>query len=235
MFVQEQGDFSEEERLLVAIAEQLKFPLLQIARSAELGRQHNIDQHANIEAIAEASLKLVDGYILANQLSRQQLTLELEPVSISSVLHDTAHNMYQLAKQYDCELQMHLAGKYGPVMAHKPSLEIALTNLTHAFIEASAKKEKAIVLLAAHRSRNGIVTGIFGDHSDLTTDMYRRAKHLYGRARQPLPTVSATNGAGIYLADSLLQAMSSRLNVAHHHKLTGLAATFLPSRQLQLI
>lgn len=231
----EEKDYSESERLLTALAEQLRLPLLQIARTAELGRLHQLDNQANIETIAQSALKLVDAYMLSDQLSRQQIALELEPVSLSSVLHDTVQLMNPLAKQYGCELRLHISGRYGPVMAHKSSLEIALTNLTHAFIEAGAQKENTVVLLAAHRSRHGLVAGIFGDHQELTTDMYRRAKLLYGRARQPLPSMSASNGAGIYLADTLFQAMATHLRVAQHSKLTGLAATFIPSRQLQLV
>lgn len=235
MFTIGQSDFSDNERLLTALAEQLKLPLIQIARSAELGRIHNLDKQADIEAIADAALKLVDGYTLVKQLMRDQVALELEPVSISSLLHETIYRLEPLAKQYGCTLDLRLSGKYGPVMAHKASLEIALTNLTQTFIEAGSQKEDNSVILAAHRSRSGLVAGIFGDHHELTTDMFRRAKLLYGRARQPLPAMNANNGAGIFLADTLLQAMSVQLKIAKHNKLTGLAATFVPSRQLQLI
>ncbi len=84
-------------------------------------------------------------------------------------------------------------------------------------------------------ARQGIVTGVFADQPELTTDAFRRARALYGTARQPLPILSAHTGAGIYVAHMLLAAMQAPLHVARHNSLTGLAATFVPSRQLQLV
>jgi hypothetical protein len=220
------------ERLLHALAEQLKLPLLQIARQAELAEA---DTHSSVRYIAEMAMQLIDGYLLNIDVGRQQ-SLELEPVSISSVLHDTAHKLSRLAREHDCDLNIHLSGKYGPVMAHRQSVEVAFTMLGYSLIESqTVTGERHSLLLAAHRSQKGLVAGFFADESDLTTDAFRRARALYGSARQPLPALSPASSAGIFVADSILSHMSAPLHVARHHKLAGLAATLLPSQQMQLV
>src|SRR5690606_15514127 len=124
-----------------------------------------------------------------------------------------------------------------PVMAHPQSLEAAMTALGYSFIEAQYQQgiKKPRIVLAAHRSRTGIVSGAFGNNDELTSDIFRRAKYLRGRARQALPALGHTPGAGVFVSDSLLSAMSSQLKVARHSKLTGLAATLMPNPQLRLV
>ena len=228
------------ERLLLTLAEHLKLPLLQISQSAELARLTNqpLSQLETIELTAESALKLLDNYLFSTRLAQQQIAAELEPVSLSSVLYNVAQELHRFAAQYQCEMQLHLSGKYEPIMAHRAGLEAALTSLGYVFIEAqgSAKhSSRPMVKLAAHRGKKGVVAGMFADTEGLSVDMYQRAHSLYGRASQPLTGLTATNGAGVFIAESILSAMSARLRVAHHQKLTGLAATFMPSRQLSLV
>jgi hypothetical protein len=230
--------FSSEpsERLLRALAEQLKVPLLQIAREAELGQL--TDTRASlkhIEYTADMALGLVDSYLLSVQLQALP-SLELEPISLSAMLQDTVHKLHGMAQQYNCEVELHLGGKYEPVMAHRQSLESAYMALGYAFIESvPAVDVSSRVLFAAHRTRQGLVAGVFGEQPGLSVDMYRRARALYGHARQALPAMSASSSAGVFVADSLLQNMATPLRVARHQRLAGLAATLFPSKQLQLV
>ncbi len=230
--------FSNEaqERLLKALAEQLKLPLLQIAREAELAHS-NQDATAlsSISYTADMALRLVDSYLLSVQLQALPL-LELEPVSVSAMLQDTAHHLNQLAKQYDCDLEVHLSGRYEPVMAHRQSLESAFATLGYAFIEsAPAADQRHKIVLGAHRSSRGLVAGIFGNQEGLNSDSLHRGMALFGSARQAVPALTPTSGAGIFVADSLLKNMEAPLHLSRHNKLSGLGATLLPSQQLQLV
>jgi len=228
------------ERLLRALAEHMKLPFLQIARQAELTRTIQ-DFHsglAQIELTADTALKLLDGYLLGVQLLHKQQVLELEPVSISSVLHDTAHELHKLGEHYHCDVELHMTGRYTPVMAHKGALESALTSLGLVFLEAQTARvheSRSVLKLAAHRSKNGIVTGVFADTEGLSSGVFRRARSLYGRSRQPMGNFSPAASAGVFVAESIFSAMATPLRIAHHQKLTGLAATLRPSRQLNLV
>lgn len=228
-------EYAPQERLLRALAEQLKMPLLHIARTAELSGNKPADVLQSISYTADMAMQLIDSYLLSTDLQTQP-RMRLEPVSVSSVLQVVAHKLAPLARQYGQDLEISLSGKYGPVMANRESLEAAYTMLGYAMIEAQpATEHRQTVLLGAHRSGQGIVAGVFGQQEGVTTDMFRRARALYGRSRQPLSTISSSGGAGIFVADALLHSMSAPLRVAHHHKMSGFAATLLPSQQMQLV
>ncbi len=224
-----------DERLLRALAEQLKLPLLQIARQAEQANNSSAAPLESINVIADMSLRLIDGFLLSFERSDQH-TLILEPVSISSLLYDTAQILQPLAHYHDCELEVEPAGRYRPVMAHEKSLQAAFVLLGYSLMESRQRESKnQRLVLAAHRSARGVVTGLFGGQPDLTSDMLRRGQALYGRARQTLPALSAGSGAGLFVADSLLHNMASGLHLARHHHMTGLATTLVTSKQLQLV
>lgn len=225
-----------DERLLRALAEQLKLPLLQIARTAEFAHETGDTKSlAGIAYIAETALRLVDGFLLSADRHAQE-AFQLEPVSVASVLNDTAHKLEPLAKQNGCDIELSLHGRYGPVMAHQESLESALILLGYSMIEArTSERRRHRVVLAAHKSTNGLVAGVFDNQPGLSADMFRRGRALYGNIRQTMPAASAANGAGVFVADALFKAMEAPLHVARHDKFTGLAATLHPSAQLHIV
>jgi hypothetical protein len=226
------------EQLLLSVAEQLKLPLLQIARQAELAQ---LDKKANIheiQATADSALRLIDSYLLGMRLSienRQELMLE--PVSIASVLYDTGQELDALAKFYGVQLELNVAGKFGPVMANRKALQAALTSMGMALIEAlpALESPQLRLQLATHRCRYGIVAGLYSDTETLTTEALRQGRQLHGRSRQPLVNITHTSGAGIFVADAILRAMQLHLKVSRHHRLYGLGTVSQPNNQLQFV
>lgn len=230
---------NDQAKLFFALTEQLKVPLLQISRSAELAHLSTSKKRLkDIEDIADATMQLVDSYSLYIQLHEAGHNLRLVPVSLSALLSDTAHKIDKIAASKNCDIELHIAGRYGPIMAHPAGLATAFMNIGQALIDVQTQKtftKRPIIKLAAHRTKNGISAGLFSDVNGLNNAMFRSAKNLYGISRQPLASISAHNGAGVFIADSLLETMSSGLRVARHQKLTGLAATFTPSQQMALV
>ncbi len=225
------------ERLLRAMAEELKAPLLQIARQAEYTqKQPDVAMLRDIELSANQALWFVDSYLLSQQLL-DQAVLELEPVSVSAVLHDVTQALADVAKQYNCQLELQLSGRYGPVMAHAHGLKTALIGLGHTLIAAGEQYDRPHrLVLGAHKTRDGgIVAGVFSQTDGLSQAVYRRGRELYGKARQPFNEFSTQGGTGVFVAEALFASMESELRVATHNKITGLAATLQPSRQLLLV
>ncbi len=215
-------------RLLAGLAEELKLPLLQIARISEL------ENNQAITHTAEMALKLIDGYVLGIPTT-EQTALRLEPIAISSVLYDAAEALRPLAKQNGCEIRVSIGAKMPPVMGDRRLLEQAFTILGYELLRAITDESKPVVTFAMHRRKSHITAGIFTDNPGLTTDAYRRAGALMGLARQTLPGGSSSNGAGIFIADSLLAGMASSFKIARYNKQVGLAASLLPSTQMQLV
>ena len=228
----------QSQALLTGLAEQLKVPLLQIARRAELmSLGHDVDP-ATLQATAEAALRLTDSYLLGVRLAQDgQQSLALEPVSVSSVLYDTAHQLSGLAKFYGVNLELSINGKHGPVLTSREALQAALTSLGMALIEAlPALDAKQLTLqLGAHRSRYGIVAGIYSDTQIVSPRSLRLGHELQGSSRQPLVAGSHASGAGVFLADAILQGMGLGLTTTRHHRWYGLGAVLQPNRQLSLV
>lgn len=225
--------------LLLSVVEYLKLPLMQINRRAELAALHHTPADlTHIRTTADAATQLLDNYIIGVQLASQEAVLtDTEPVAISSVLYKAEQRLRPIAKAYGVELEMEIDGKYGPVMAHRRGLEAALVSLGYALIEALPAQEapQLKLQLSAHRCRYGIVAGMYCDAEQVTTDALRTGRQLYGRARQPLPNVSHTSGAGIFVADAILHAMQNQLTVSRHRKLYGLGVVLPLNQQLSLV
>jgi len=228
------------EQLLLSVAEQLKVPLLQIARQAELGRltpSEPVDLR-QIQTTADMAVRLLDNYLFGARLALEDdYQLTLEPVSLSSVLYDTGQQLDATAKLYGVDLRLSLGGKFGPVLANRQGLQSALVSLGYALIEAlpNLSPRRPTLQLAAHRCRYGLVAGIYSEVEQLTTEALRQGRKLYGHSRQPLATLTHTSGAGVFVADAILQAMDSQLKVSRHHKLYGLGTVLRSNPQLALV
>ena len=227
------------EQLLLAIAEELKLPLLQIARRAELSiLQSTTDELKEIQTTADMAIRLLDNYLFGARLAlEEEYRLQMEPVSISSVLYDTGQQLDSLAKLYGVDLQLSLSGKFGPVMANRHGLQSALVSLGYSLIEAlpNLGSQKFHLQLAAHRCRYGIVTGLYSEKEQLTAEALRQGRKLSGHARQPLVTLTHSGGAGVFVADAIFQAMDIELKPSRHHNLYGLGAILQPNPQIQLV
>jgi hypothetical protein len=235
----EQSVSALSDQLLLTVAEQLKLPLLQIARSAELAqKQKGTADLATIQTTADMAIRLLDSYLFGARLALEDdYRLQLEPVSVSSVLYDTERQLAAMAKLYGVELQLDIAGQFGPVQANRQALQAALTSLGYALIEAlpSLNAKKLTLKLAVHNSRYGVVAGIYSDVEQVTTEALRQGRKLHGHIRQPLATLSPSSGAGVFVADAIFQAMDTELQPTRHHNLHGLGAVLRPTPQLQLV
>jgi hypothetical protein len=225
------------QQLLLGVAEELKLPLMQIARQVELAGL-NTDARRQLQTIAQTALTLVDNYILGVRLTLDPQQFPLETVSISSVLYDAEQRLDSFAQNYGVDLELSLSGRYGPVISNRFGLQTALVSLGAALIEAmpAVQGTKQLKLqLAMHRSRYGLVAGIYTDTKQLSEAALRHGRRLQGHSRQPLNELNHLHGAGIFVADTILKAMNLHLFVSRHHRLYGLGTVLEPSSQLTLI
>lgn len=223
------------QELLLTVAEELKLSLLQISRQAELGETANLIQ---LRASADTALQLIDNYALAVRLAIEpQQRLEKESVSVASVLYEAGQQLDGLAKAYGVGLELGVAGRYAPVQAHRQGLQAALVSLGAALIEALPAQENCRLKLymATHRSRYGVVAGMYADTRQLTREALQRGRRLQRHSRQPLIGLTHTSGAGVFVADTILGAMDLHLITSRHHNLYGLGTVLQPNHQLALV
>ncbi len=227
------------QHLLLTVVEQLKLPLINIARRAELAG--SVPEPAALDTIritADAALQLLDNYLLGVQLAGQGTSMfETEPVSVAAVLHDAGNQLQPLAKAYGVQLDLQVDGRYGPVMAHRRGLQAALVSLGYALVEALPAQEAPQLRLhmSAHRCRYGIVAGLYCETGRITAQALRLGRQLQGRARQPLNFLSHSTGAGVFVADAILHAMQVHLTASRHRHMYGLGAVLPLNPQLQFV
>lgn len=220
--------------LLRALADELKLPLMQIARSAELAEPRDAQTELRlIETTATNALQLVDSYILVTALGQQHL--DLVPVSVSALLYDVAQDLYQLSKLYDTDITINVQSGVGQVMAHSDALRAGLASLAYTLLTGGIMGRKQTLTLLAQRTKQGITAGVVGSHAFVTADDLQSARLLYGKARHPAGGITQNSGVGLYIADSLFAAMESPLRVIKAGRQTGIAANLTPSQQLALL
>ena len=241
---QAKEQLAEQRALLSALSDDLALPLLQIKSGLELLKAENfsrvsLPERAGSMALSvEAGLQLIEAYHLALSLGDMQ-TLPLEPVAVSAVLHDVAHQLTPYAQLYSTNLEVQVKGRLTPVLAHKPSLVAAMRVLGASLIRAQAaeKRQKNYhLLLAAHRSPDNVIAaGVFSNMAGLSDRTLRTARALAGRARQPLAHVPAGAASGVLIADMLCSAMWQPLRASAHQGLSGLSTAVPTSKQLNFV
>lgn len=229
-----------QERLFLSLAEQLSQTFLRLARVAETAPSSDeltrLQQWSIVHDVSEAAMLLTESYALNVRLVQHLATPELEPITISSLFYDAAQQLTPLARRYGVELRLADLPRMSPVISDRVVLQSALVSLGQVFVAAQAENEMIQPLhLAAHRSRYGVVGGLYSEQSELSADAFRRAQSLYGTARQPIARMTSGSASGVFIADNLLRAVATKLHVARYHNMTGLATTLPVCNQLQLV
>jgi hypothetical protein len=233
-----------QKALLIALSDDLTLPLLQIRSSLELLNADTVtkesikDQIRLMSMSADTGLHLAEAYRLV--LSSDKLVdLPLEPVAIGAILDEVAHQLSPYAKEYATEIHIDVQGRLNPVLAHQPSLAVALQCLSTSLIRAQVaqiKSKEYHIILGAHRSANNLVAaGVFSNVQGLSDRTLRAARGLAGTARQPLPALPAGAASGVLIADMLCSALWQPLRAVAHRNMPGLAVGVPASKQLQII
>lgn len=214
--------------LLRTLSDELKLPLLQIARQAELAAE------PDIETTATNALRLIDGYLLVASLE-QQPRLDVCPVSVTALLYEVEQDLYDLAKLYDTELVIAVQGSVGQVMAHPAALRASLVGLVYTLMTGGLKGRHQVITLWARHDQQHVIAGVLSNYAQLSSDDLQAARQLYGHAQRPAGGITQNSGAGLYIADALCEAMDTPLTVIKTGHRTGLVTRLQPSQQLALL
>lgn len=212
-----------------ALAMHLRHSLVQIQQLAALE-----SADSSIQSIAETTLHLLDCYALVQP--ERQLHLELEPVSMGSIIQDVMHQLDPFAKEHDCTLRDSYTGASTLVFADRALARGALLAMGHAIIEGTTTEHngRSTVVFGARRFNDGQKVGVFSGDATVSTQHLTSTKKIAGGALQQCTGI-AGSGGGIVLADTLLRQMSSCIQASSYRRLPGVAAFFRQNTQLQLV
>lgn len=236
------------ESLFMAVAEELKRPVGHIARTAELHQSGLAADESRTDGLeaglqdiqhsADMTVQLLDSYLTALRAGLgMDGAMHFEPVCVSAVLRDAADELRETAHSYGVTLQLDSVGRADPVLADRTALRQVLVSLGRELIGALPSHGTGAqhLQLAAHRTREGVVAGVYGQLEGLTETSLRRAREKHGTVRQPLVGLLPGSGAGIFVAEALLASMEARLRVGRFRRLPGFAVTLPVSEQMRIV
>ncbi len=236
----QQTDIQSQEQLFINVAEGISHTLLQVNRLSEIARteapEHQTTRWQTIQDVTAASLALLEGYAMTLRLQQGMESPVVAPVATAVLLRDTAHLLAPYAKQYGVQIELDVSSKLGPILSDRLVLQSALVSLGQVFIMAHAETEQPKpIRLAAHKTRYGIVVGLYGYGIEMSSAALRRARTLRGKAFQPYSQLVSGPASGVFVADGLLHSVAAQLHAARYHNVAGLAVTIPACNQLQLI
>lgn len=220
------------------IAEDLRVPFYRILNELSLEESKgNLKNQRNARTIADAALKLLDGYILTTKLKHNQQQFNIEPVSAHAVLYESSQQLGKLARLHNFDILLNLQKSVGQIIANHQALGLAITSLAYSFLYDydPANRHKNTLLFNLHSStKDTVEIGVYSSDSNISSGSLRRLRQLKGRARQPLSELSFGSNSGLIIADELFCDMNSKLVASRYNKLKGVKAMLMPSKQLSL-
>lgn len=236
---------SDEEQLFVSLADGVSHTMLQLATLSEISMSTEKRSSATrgqdwrlVHDLTRSSLQLLESYTLTMRLQGGSAQPELEPVAVTSLLYDTLHTLDPFAKQLSVALELDMPQRLEPVVSDRAILQSALLSLGQVFVLSQSQAEPqhpSVVRLSAHRGGYGIVAGWYGQGLQLTASALARARKMGGWAQQPYSELVSGPATGVFIADSLLSSVATKLHVARYHNAMGLAVTLPACRQLQFV
>lgn len=226
--ISNQATVQSHQALFVALMEELKLPLVKIKHGSQ------INQLSAIDDAAEQALELIDAYMLCFADNKQS-RLELEPVGISSAMHDIAHQLHSIGNSYNSSVRL-ITNHCKPVMINRQAFKNLFLLLGRSIMAAQSSQEsgKFELTLQYRQHKNDIVAGVYSNRV-FNKEALKTAHSLVGQARQSLPGQTHINGASLFVADAIAQLFASPIFSSKQRNLYGPAIKLRPSNQLQLL
>ena len=178
-------------------------------------------------AVLANVLHVLDALLVSRQLE-DQTTLQIEPINVGSVMADVAHRLYPYAKALDCSIDVVVSSAQRPVIANRDLLETALLALGSSVVSVKSFGETAVgkpIVLAANSRAHSVQLGMYAQI--LENFAARSSTHTSYDA-------VAAGGAGVWVAELLMQRMAATLKQSSFQKTPGYATALPYSPQLTL-
>jgi signal transduction histidine kinase len=237
-----QADTDDYLQSLVAAAHELKTPLAIIAHLASAleddvfatPEQRRVGLQ-RIQLSAERTMRLVQGLTTSYRLNERQLNLalNLQPVNLTQVCEEVAHEIMPFANVQGQKLQLSLGRRSQLVVGDSELLHNVLFNLLDNAIRHTppetdvrlyVRRRAELVRVCVHDSGPGIQP----------SDMIHLKQRL-GKQPQPIITRSSGSGLGLYIVQQLTSAMGGRLGVGTVKSGADFHVDLLRSAQLSFL
>lgn len=216
-----------EHKIVFMLGEELKKPLTAIKMLSESSTDGN---KINIEA--QKALRTVDNVLLYQQLSENQLKLVPEPVHVGSTVTEVANSLRSLSIEFGCETEINIQHGISTVDVDKNILRSGLESMWQAVLSMAEKPSPLICHV--YKTKQGIKIAIVNSSVDLSKVTLSKSGKNAGVSRQPFQGIAGP-ATDLVAAKGLFGMLDSEISKVTKSGIRGLAVTFRPSMQLELI
>lgn len=218
------GDNSYVSLGAFSLMRELQYMLYKIARTAELDESVFL---ADIQKEADTALRLIDSYMITSQLEVGQTSLELSPIGLGSLLHETA---YEVRATSGAEVEVHARALH-PVMAHNLLLKNFLFSVGY-FISKSTNSQLNFCSFKGGEGKVGV--GVIARGFDISTkDLHDALAN--GTSYMPMARHTNQSAVMLIVAEMIAKALGSSLSVRKSGKSKGFSIWLPKSEQLTLV
>jgi signal transduction histidine kinase len=232
---------SDDMQGLVAAAHELKTPLAIISHLASALEDGSFttpeQQQATLRRIqlsAERTQRLIHGlttsYRLGNQLG---FGLDLQPVNITQVCEEVAHEITPFAQAQQQHLELVLGRRAQLVVGDRELLHSIMFNLIDNALRHTPPETS--VRMHVRRLSQRVRVCVHDDGPGLHPSDISNLAVRIGKQTQPISTRSSGSGLGLYIAGQLAAAMGGQIGVGRVASGADFHVDLLHSRQLSLI
>lgn len=214
----------EQNKLLFLLGEELKNPLTHILQLSQLG-----DKDTMIQAHVQRALNTIDSVLLYRRLVSGQLTLELEPVHVGSVITQVADIVAPQMAMLGCLCRLEIQTSLQPAEMDRRLLQRALVSMWQSFI--SSAKDTTQITCNARRVPAGIRVTICSNEP-FSGELSLAGANL--ASTQPVQSL-AGSATDLLTARGMFKLTGVHLTRSRQKDTYGIGFTLPISKQLQLV
>jgi hypothetical protein len=223
-----EGNTYWSQATVIALAEALRAPLLQLKAGAYQGSDQSI-----MQIVADNALRDVEAFITSvADLADSQLYLQ--PIALGAVMRDVQSLVKPFAVLHRATIIIDDHAMHQPILGNAHILRSSLELLVKSVCEMTSDTVAPKVVLRADTRHGYPRLGVYRNDVELRSDDVRMAQKLLGGARVNAGAFHQLGALRLEVARQLLSKLDIRLRSAQSAGSHGLAIQLLPSTQVGL-
>ena len=214
----------QQQDFVSAVSHELKTPLTSIRMYGEMLKEGwaNEDKkkeyYEYIHDESERLSRLITNVLQLAQMTRNDLQLELKATSVSELMDEIRSKIPTQVQRAGFALDLEHDAEVDDVLVSTDADSFAqiVINLVDNALKFSAKADKKVIQISAHKQSDGTVMFVFRDFgSGVPRDQMKKIFRLFYRSENELTRETVGTGIGLALVHQLATAMDGRVDVVN--------------------
>lgn len=215
------------------VAEDLKLPLTRVLAYVSEPVKNEASS-ALVRHTLEGAVDFIDTYILCLQVQSGQQQLCIEPVALSPLFDEVAHQLTPLAHEHNFDISISVSRSVKTVLSDKFVLQKLLSVLGYSFLQLTSSRQEKL-LYHAHWQKGQVSAGVLSSNMQLKHRDLGDVRKNKGRASLLSKDLPYGTSAALAIADLLAHTLHNPLQTLNFNSQSGLGISLLPSSQLRLL